>query len=147
MLCVDSRLSHHVIRWYSETSYRPMQTSRCHWHWFQTNWTYPFSPRHFNGIKIVTAFKCIFEETMPKLSVDFGNHISQDSYKNQYPSPVCNFSFTAPQYGDKCWSNLPPKCHIFLIGNTQVTVSPARSSDSCSDRFVWNQLPRVAVEV
>ena len=78
----------------------------------------PFSPRYFNGIKIVTAFKYIFEETMPKLSVNFENHVSQDSHKNQYPGPVCNFGFTAPQYSDKYWSNLPLKCHIVLIGNT-----------------------------
>ena len=32
-----------------------------------------FSKCYFNGIKIVTAFKCIFEETRPKLSVNFGN--------------------------------------------------------------------------
>ena len=57
----------------------------------------PFFPRYFNGIKIVTAFKCIFEETMPKMLVNFGNHISQDSHKNQYSSPVCNFGFTVPQ--------------------------------------------------
>ena len=54
------------------------------------------------GIKIVTAFKCIFEETMPKLSVNFENHISQDSHKNQCPSSVCNFGFTTPQYSDQC---------------------------------------------
>ena len=64
---------------------------------FQTNSTYHFSPFYLNGIKIVTAFKYNFEETMPKLSVNFGNHISQISHKNQYPSPVCNFDFTAPQ--------------------------------------------------
>ena len=98
-------LLHVPIRWYSETS-SCMQTSHCIWHWFQTNWTYHFSPRYFNGIKIVTALKCIFEETMPKLSVNFGNHISQDSHKNQYPGPVCNFGSAAPQYGDECWSNL-----------------------------------------
>ena len=81
--------------------------------------TYHFSPRYFNGIKIVTAFKCTFEETMSKLSVNFGNHISQDSHKNQYPCPVCNFGFTASHYSENCWSNLPLKCRIFLIGNTQ----------------------------
>ena len=37
-----------------------------------------FSIRYFNGIKIVTAFKCNFEETMPKLSFNLGNHISQE---------------------------------------------------------------------
>ena len=55
---------------------------------------------------------------MPKLSVNLGNHISQNSHKNQYPGPVCNFCFTASKYSDKCWSNLPLKYHIFLIGNT-----------------------------
>ena len=78
----------------------------------------PFSPHYFNGIKIVTAFNYIFEETMPNLSVNFGNHVSQDSHKNQYSGPVCNFSFTEPQNSEKCWSNLPLKCHIFIIGNT-----------------------------
>ena len=49
-------------------------------------------PCYFNGIRIATAVKCIFEGTMPKLAVNFGNHISQlDSHKNQYPGPVCNF--------------------------------------------------------
>ena len=56
-----------------------------------------FSPRYFNGTKIVTAFKCIFEEIIPKLSVNFGNHISQDSHKKKYRGPVCNFGFTEPQ--------------------------------------------------
>ena len=68
---------------------------------------------YFIGVKIGTAFKCIFEETLPKLSVNFGNHNSQDSHKN----PVLNFSFTEPQCSDKCWSKLPLKCHIFAIGN------------------------------
>ena len=29
-----------------------------------------------HGIKIAPAVKCIFEENVPKLSVNFGNHIS-----------------------------------------------------------------------
>ena len=60
---------------------------------------------YFNWITIATAFKYIFEETMPKLSVSFGNPISKDSHKNQYPCPVCmvcNFGFIAPQYSDEC---------------------------------------------
>ena len=55
-----------------------------------------------NGLRNGTAFKCIFEETVPKLSVNFGNRNSQDSHKNQYPGPVLNFGFTEPQYSDKC---------------------------------------------
>ena len=45
----------------------------------QTERTIP-PPRYFNGIKIVTAFKCIFGEkkTVQKLSVYFGNRISQE---------------------------------------------------------------------
>ena len=61
-----------------------------------------FSPRYFNGIKISTAFKCILEEKKIKLSVNFGNHNSQDSHKNRYLGPVCNFGFTASQYIEKC---------------------------------------------
>ena len=61
-----------------------------------------FSLRYLNGIKIETALKCIFEATMPKFSVNFGNNISQDSHKNRYPGTVCNFSFTASQYSEKC---------------------------------------------
>ena len=64
-----------------------------------------FSPRYVSGIKIVTAFKCIFDKAMPKLSVSFRNHISQDSHKNQYPGPTCNFGFTSFQNSGKCWSN------------------------------------------
>ena len=78
-----------------------------------------FSPHYFNAIKIVTAFKYIFEETLPKLLINFGNYNLQNSHKTQYASPVCNFGFTAQQYSDKCWSNLPLKCHIFLTGNKQ----------------------------
>ena len=55
-----------------------------------------------NWITIGTAFKCIFEETMRKLSVNFGNRSSQESHKNQYPGPVLNFGFTEPQYSDRC---------------------------------------------
>ena len=90
--------------------------SHFHWLWFQTNWSCHFSPRYFNGVRIGTAFKCIFEETVPKLSVAFGNCNSLDSHKNQYPSPVLNFGFKEPQYSDKCESNLLLKCHIFTIG-------------------------------
>ena len=47
-----------------------------------------FLPRYFNGIKIVTAFKRIFEETLPKLSVNFGNHISQATLiRTNIPAP------------------------------------------------------------
>ena len=51
-----------------------------HVFWCQTNQTGNFLPRYFNGIKIVTAFKCIFEECA-KLLVTFGNCNSQDSLK------------------------------------------------------------------
>ena len=53
------------------------------------------------GIKILTTFKCIFEETESKLSVNFGNYNSQDFHKNQSPNRVWNFSFMEPQYSDK----------------------------------------------
>ena len=39
--------------------------------------------------------------------------VTHKTHKNQYPSPVLNFSFTEPQYSDKCLSNLPLKCLIF----------------------------------
>ena len=32
-----------------------------------------------------------------------------------------------------------------LVTHTEDTVLPARSSDSCSRGFVWNQLPRVGI--
>ena len=75
-----------------------------HYHWFQANFT-------------LFQWECSFEETMPKLLVNFENHISQDSQKNLYPGPDYYFSFTAPKYSDKCWSNLPLNYHIFLISN------------------------------
>ena len=56
------------------------------------------------GLKLLLLSSAFFKETMPKLSENLGNHILQDSHKNQYPSP--SFGFTAPQYGDKCLSNL-----------------------------------------
>ena len=48
-------------------------------------------PFYFNGTKIVTAFKCVFEVTMPKLSVNFENHISK-IHKKQHPSPIQGLS-------------------------------------------------------
>ena len=63
---------------------------------------YRFPPHYFTGTKIATAFKCDFEETMPKSSLNFENYMSQDSHNNQYPGPICPFSFTEPQYSDKC---------------------------------------------
>ena len=94
----------------------------------------------FQWDKNVTL-KCIFEETMPKLSVNFGNHISQDSHKNQYPGTICNFGFTELQYSNISWSDFDSGMPYlsFLIGNTHR--SNARSSDSRSGWFVWNQLP------
>ena len=66
---------------------------------------------------------------MRKKSVNLD--ISQDSHKNQYPSPICNFGSFEPQYSDKCWSNLLLKCHNFsLVTHTVVAVLPAWSSDS-----------------
>ena len=53
-------------------------------------------------MKIGTAFKSVFEETVPKLSVNLRNLYSPDSHKNQYPNPVLNFGFMEPQYSDKC---------------------------------------------
>ena len=95
-----------------------MQTSRCHWHWFQTNWTYHFSPRYFNGIKIVTAFKkCILKQ----LCHNCKPILEIVSHKNQYHDPVCNSGFTEPQYSDICWSNLLLKYHVLLIGNTHIS--------------------------
>ena len=41
----------------------------------------------------------MFEETIPKLLVNLGNRILQDSHKNQYLGPISNFSVTAPQRG------------------------------------------------
>ena len=58
----------------------------------------PFSPHYFSGVKIGTAFNCTFVETVPKLSVNFGNRNSQDSQKNQSHGPVVNFSFTELYY-------------------------------------------------
>ena len=50
-----------------------------------------FSPRYFNGIKIVAVFT-IFEETVPKLSVNFGNHSLQDFHKNPISPPGLELS-------------------------------------------------------
>ena len=89
---------------------------------------------------------CLFKEIVQKLTVNFGNCISQDSHKNQYHCLVLNFSFTEPQYSDKCWSNFSLKCHIFTIACTQRRYSSTCwSSNSCSNRFIWNQLPRIII--
>ena len=124
-----------------------MRTSRSNWHWFQTNWTRHFSPCCFNGIKIGTAFKCIFEETVPKLSVNGGNRNSQDSHKNQYPGLRLSWISVLRNHNtvnvDQIyrWSAIS----LPLVTHTEGTVLPARSFDSCSSGFVWNQLPRVGI--
>ena len=142
--CMFLVLCCYILRWYSETTvimYPNVTLPLALISNKQTN--VPFSPRYFIGSKIATAFKCSFEETMPKLSVNF------DSHKNQYPSPVCNFGFTALQYSDKCWINLLLQCRIFLIG----IIHRSYCITCAIIRFmlwllwsVWNQLPRVGVE-
>ena len=62
----------------------------------QTERTISF-PRYFNGIKIVHPFKCLFEETVPKLPVNFGNHNSQEPIFH----PGLEFWFRELQYSDK----------------------------------------------
>ena len=119
--------------WHYCTSSTLVQTSRCHWHWFQTNWTYHFSPRYFNGIKIVTAFKCIFEETMSKLSVNFGIKSHKTLIRTNIPAPsVISVFCTTIQWQMliKFAAEVPYLSHV--------TVSPVQSSDSCSVWFVWN---------
>ena len=50
-------------------------------------------PSYFHGIKDCICFQCIFEETLPKLSiVNFGNHNSQGSYK-QYSRSCLELRF------------------------------------------------------
>ena len=46
----------------------------------------PYFSIYFNRIKIVTAFKCIFEQTVPKFLENFGNHYSQDFHKTDLPA-------------------------------------------------------------
>ena len=59
----------------------------------------PMDDDDSNGIK--NPLKCIFQETVPKLSVNVGNRNSQDSHKTltrtDYSGPVLNFGFTEPQ--------------------------------------------------
>ena len=82
---------------------------------------------------------------MPKLSVDFGDHISEDSHKNQYPSPsvilvlLHHNTVTNVDQIYRC-------CDVSFSLVTHTQESPARSSDSCSGWFVWNRLPRVGFE-
>ena len=81
-----------------------MRTSRCDWHCYQTNWMYYFLKIISLGLNC-NCFQVHFWGNYAKIANNFRNHISQDSiisHKNQYPSPVCNFSFTAPHYSDKC---------------------------------------------
>ena len=91
----------HAVRWYNETSLCKRYVAidiinTCHYIVIQLNRNYrrdrdtgscpstlvsnklniPFFTMLFQLDNFVTAFKFIFEETMPKLSVYFGNHIS-----------------------------------------------------------------------
>ena len=121
---IDTPISPYAVAVYTGT----VQTSLFHWHCFQTNWMYHFSPCYFNGIKIVTAFKCIFEETVPKLSVNFGNHSSQDSHKNNLParsgiSVLRNHNTVTNLYQICCWSAIS----FPLVTHTDDTVL----SDKC----------------
>ena len=52
----------------------------------------PFSPLISSmGFKLQLLSSAFLKE-LCHLSVNFGTHISQDSHKNQYPGPVCNFA-------------------------------------------------------
>ena len=53
----------------------------------------------------------VFEETVPKLSIKFGNRNSQDSHKKQYPGPALNFGFTEPQMLIKFAAEVPHLYH------------------------------------
>ena len=79
---------------------------------------------------------------MQKLSVDFKNHISQDSHKTQYLSLVCIFGFTAPQYSK---FKFVVKCHIFLIDNAHRSYPIACAITWFTLWLVRNQLQRVGI--
>ena len=85
----------------------------------------PFFSMLFQWDKNCNCFQVYFWSVL-KLSVNFGNHISQDSQE-----PICNFGFTDSQYSATCWSNLPLKCCIFLMGNTRRSNSITWSSWFC----------------
>ena len=113
----------------------------CKRHRCQANWTYHFSSCYFNGIKIVNVVKCIFEEIMPKLSVNFGNisHKTLTRINILVPSVIWVLLHhdTVTNVDQICrWSAIS----FSLIAHTEVTVSPAWSSNSCCGWFVWNQL-------
>ena len=46
-----------------------------------------FSPRYFNGIKIVTVFKCIFEETVPNCREILEIIAHKNSIRTNIPVP------------------------------------------------------------
>ena len=79
-----------------------------------------FSPHYFNEIKIATAcFQVHFWKNYAKIVSRFWKSYLRRLSQEPISQSVCNFGFTASQYSDKCWSNLPLLWRIFLIGNTQ----------------------------
>ena len=84
---------------------------------------------------------------MPKLPVNFVNHISQDSNKNEYLGPVVILVLLH----HNTLTNVDQICRVSVISfsletHKKVAVLAARSFDSYSGWFVWNQLPHVGVK-
>ena len=82
-----------------------------------TNWTYYFSLRYFNGIKIVTAFKCIFEDNRLKiLEIIFPKTLTRSSIPFPSNFDVTNCSTVQWKMLIKFAAEVP--YDIFLNGNT-----------------------------
>ena len=110
----------------------------------QTNWTRHFFHTLFQWDKnwnCWTAFKYIFEETVPKLSLILEIVTHTNFTRTNIPA----LSWISVLRNHNTVTNVDQICRwsvIFLplVTHTEDTVLPARSSDSCSSGFVWNQL-------
>ena len=123
--CVHISLDSHDTKYLGVTKLRvPM-----------TQWPSQYKLIGCRGIKSITLIRVddMRMYNAPPRSLLGTPDISSQVYRTlQYMNSLLSVILicTAPQYSDKCWSNLLLKCHIFLIGitRTEFTISPARSS-------------------
>ena len=70
-----------------------MQTSRCHWHWFQTNWTYNFSLCYLNGKNLGAHFEGSCRKREQKFRRKMPGCFAVECQHHSMRNPLPDFSF------------------------------------------------------
>ena len=102
---------------------------------------------YFNGIKNFNCFQMYIWRTVPKLSVNFGNHnrktLTRIDLQARPGILVLQNHNTVTNVDQICRRSA---ISFPFIMHTEYTVLSARSSDSCSSGFVWNQSPSIGID-